>query len=414
MPSQKYLFQLNEIISIDTLATILSHYSEATGLPSLVTDYRGKPVTDMKYFRPICKKCRETELCTLCEKCDAFAGLEASFMGKPFIYLCHMGFVEAAVPIIVDGNYVGAVFTGQAKVEDECMKKLSRILPIKSDNTIVADDESNRIVPFKKFEACAQLIFTMANHFAEIGARNIIQQKLNEQEIKLLQESRSHEELKKDLARLELKNIQSQINPHFLFNTLNTIHHLAILENAERTSETISALSEMLRWSLSKAGTLVTIGDEINYIQSYLAIKSVTLQSRVKVKCNFDDTCFGCQIPAYTLQPLVENAFVHGLEPKEGEGHLTITVKHSDERIVMEVEDDGFGMAPYQLENVLKLKLNTSCQDTISLGIRNVIITLDHYFGSKFQWNVVSQQGGGTKIMLCIPFWNDRREETAT
>ncbi|MGX8700720.1 sensor histidine kinase [Caproiciproducens sp.] len=413
MAEQKYIFQLREIISIDTLEKILMHFSEATSLPAIVTDYCGRRMTAMNRFNPSCKQCRESPDVVLCEKCDAYGGLEASFKGSPVLYKCHLGFLDAAVPIIVDGNYIGAILTGQIRVEEQNMEQFSCVL---SEDTGVkkhAPERESVRMPLKKFESCTQLLFTMANHFAEIGARSMIQKELNEQKIKLLQESKSQMELKKNLARMELKNMQSQMNPHFLFNTLNVIHHLAVLEDAAKTSETISALSELLRWRLKNSNELVTIGDEINYIKSYLLIKSVTLRDRVKVQCDFDEAAQGCLIPPYTLQPLVENAFLHGLEPKEEGGTIKIGISRRDERVLMKIEDDGIGMSGFILEELLKLRQKESKLTIPSLGIRNVIKTLSHYFGDKFEWDLESRQGIGTKISLCIPYWEDKKEESS-
>ena len=128
MKKHKQFFQLLDIIPIDIIKEILKHFSEATGVNSMLIDHQGNPLVHFYKFIPFCEKLRKNpEGGHGCMKSDAYAGLEAFHSGKPYIYRCHMGIVDLAVPITINGQYLGAVMSGQLTVEKENLKNLDYI-----------------------------------------------------------------------------------------------------------------------------------------------------------------------------------------------------------------------------------------------------------------------------------------------
>jgi sensor histidine kinase YesM len=153
---------------------------------------------------------------------------------------------------------------------------------------------------------------------------------------------------------------------------------------------------------------MITIGEDLEYINNYLLIKHIAVRDRIQVNKSIDNSCLNVNIPPFTLPPLVENAFIHGLEPKEERGTLSITVMRETHRIRIVIEDDGLGMSNEMVEQILNLNSKQSKQTNVtSLGINNVIKTLTYYFGEAFQWDLKSSLGQGTKITLLLPDNNE-------
>ncbi len=371
-------FHLRDVVDVEALQEIQDRFSDATGLASIIVDYQGKPVVRYSNFRPFCTQVRQsTRGRQGCEQSDAHAGLEAARVGRPYIYRCHMGLIDLAAPIVVNGQYLGSIMAGQVLADDDQLARLERIA--RPGINLALHPELNPMlaqVPmmsFDKVQAAAQLMFTIANYIAEKGVASLIQQQLHEQNIRLMEETKSRAELEKALKEAELKALQSQINPHFLFNTLNTISRLALLEGASKTQEVVFALAELLRGSLSRVGQTAPLKDELNYIRNYLLIQQTRFRDRIKVQFDIDESCLDTEIPLLTLQPLVENAIVHGLEPKEEGGQLWIRALKLGNQVQIEVADNGLGMPAEVVEEITKLDLVRSGRTHLTgIGVSNV------------------------------------------
>lgn len=403
-------FHLRDVVEVSVLQEIQDRFSDATGLAAIIVDYQGKPVVRYSNFRPFCARVRQYASGREgCEQSDAHAGLEAVRLGRPYVYRCHMGLVDLAAPIVVNGQYLGSIMAGQVQVEEETMAILERIakpgLNLAQHPELKQLLETIPIMPFDKVKASAQLMYSIANYIAEKGVASLVQQQLNEQNMRLMEEAKARAELEKALKEAELKALQSQINPHFLFNTLNTISRLALLEGAPKTQEVVFALAELLRGSLRKIGQVATLRDEIAYIRHYLLIQETRFRDRIQVELDIDEGCLDSEIPLLTLQPLVENAIVHGLEPKEDGGHLTVRAVRQGDEVRIEVVDDGLGMPPEVVEEIIRLEPKRSGRSHLTgLGISNVHKRLQYHFGAEYHWDIQSRLGEGTKITLFLPY----------
>ena len=248
-------------------------------------------------------------------------------------------------------------------------------------------------------------MFNITNYIAEMSYNSLIQKQLDEYEINLLRAKNLNVELERNLAMTKLKNMQAQMNPHFLFNALNTISQQAILEGAEETPTLIAALSDILRKTIKSTNQITTLKDEVNYIKSYLHIMQVTLRERLEVVYDVDEACLDAQLPILTVQPLVENAVTYGIELKPNGGRITLSIHLAAGRVNITVSDTGMGMGRDILEQIRALKDPAASmkQDT-SIGIKNGLRILGEYFNPNFRWNVDSVQGSGTTFTLRIPY----------
>ncbi len=225
----------------------------------------------------------------------------------------------------------------------------------------------------------------------------------------LLMEQRIEDERQK--REYEYKMLQSQINPHFLYNTLNSIKWMATIQNSPGIAEMTTSLSRLLK-DISKGATnLVTIRHELSLINDYFIIQqyryggTITLTSSVD-----DDALLSCRILKFTLQPLVENAIFHGIEPKGTAGNITIHIYRNESAdIRIDVTDDGVGMEPELTARLLDMEAPASSSFFKEIGVSNVHKRLQYEFGNQYGLSIQSEKGKFTTISILLPF---REEDT--
>ncbi|OPH47318.1 hypothetical protein BC351_11525 [Paenibacillus ferrarius] len=206
------------------------------------------------------------------------------------------------------------------------------------------------------------------------------------------------------LKESELKSLQSQINPHFLFNTLNMLSKEAYLAGADKTSELISSVAGMLRYNLRKLDSKVSLKDELEVLEEYLTIQKARFGERLRVVREIDEEALSIELPILILQPLAENAFIYAIEPAEEGGTLTIRVKNEETCVIVQVQDTGQGMDQEQLNRLLSNTENSAYKGhSTGIGIWNVIHRLQLFYGIEEIMDVESQLGMGTCMTLKLP-----------
>lgn len=221
----------------------------------------------------------------------------------------------------------------------------------------------------------------------------------------LVEEIKDKSELDRLLKEMELKHLQNQINPHFLFNTLNTLSKMAYLEEAKATSNLIESVATLLRHSLGDIDGSVALRDEVEVVKDYFLIQKTRFSERVEFKLDIDESCLETLVPRLTLQPLVENAFIHGIEEKEDGGVISLYVYQSEEKVMVEVKDDGVGMAQDQIDRLLTLTndLDEHVGHSTGIGLTNVIRRLQLFYQESSVVEIESEINHGTTIRLVIP-----------
>jgi len=223
----------------------------------------------------------------------------------------------------------------------------------------------------------------------------------------LIEEIKEKSELDQLLKELELKHLQNQINPHFLFNTLNTISRMAYLEDANVTSRLIQSVSTLLRSSLGDINKSVTLKEEVNVVREYFYIQKTRFAERITFKTNIDEGCLDTKIPALTLQPLVENSFIHGVEKLEEGGIISLNIYCDDDQVIVEVEDNGKGMDEETKKRIfsrdqIDLHEQHSGHST-GIGLQNVIKRLELVYKKQDILEIDSEINRGTTIRMRLP-----------
>src|SRR5690625_5184883 len=151
----------------------------------------------------------------------------------------------------------------------------------------------------------------------------------------LVEEIKDQSELDQLLKERELKHLQNQINPHFLFNTLNTVSKMAYLEDAHETTELINSIAALFRYSLGDINRSVSLAEEVDVIKDYFLIQKHRFSDRVNISYNIDENCLHTRVPRLTLQPLIENAFIHGIEEREEGVTISLIIKQVNDYVII-------------------------------------------------------------------------------
>jgi len=215
---------------------------------------------------------------------------------------------------------------------------------------------------------------------------------------------RTLEEQKRLLLEARLDALQRQINPHFLFNTLNSIASL-VRFRPEQARELIVKLANILRTMLKDHDSYVLLRDELSFTDDYLGIEVVRFGAdKLKVVKEIDPATLDLFVPSMLLQPLVENSIKHGLEPRISGGTITVRSRIDGPRMIIEVEDDGVGIAPGRTHSSGVLR-------GTGIGMKNVRERLEVLFGGAAMFDVTSRPGRGTKVTLAIPISLENADE---
>ncbi|RED56812.1 sensor histidine kinase [Cohnella lupini] len=205
------------------------------------------------------------------------------------------------------------------------------------------------------------------------------------------------------LQESQLRSLQSQINPHFLFNTLDTLSKKAYLEGSEETSDLLASVAGLLRYSLKRLDRSVTLYDEVKVLKQYMEIQKARFTDRLEFHANIDETCLYVQIPGLTLQPIVENAVIHAVEPEEDGGAIWFSIRDGDDRVTIEIEDDGPGMTELKIKQILEEHVVETEGHSTGIGFSNVVRRLRLFYGREDVIEIESGSGRGTKVILKIP-----------
>ena len=224
----------------------------------------------------------------------------------------------------------------------------------------------------------------------------------------------SSELLKLNKRQAQYLALQNQINPHFLYNTLESIRSEALIAGLGSVAEMTEALATFFRYTISKVENLVSVEEEIQNCETYFRIQQYRFGTRLSlsIECDPDDRdeIYCCRLPKLTMQPILENSIIHGTECKIGSGHLTIRLERSGKRLLIRISDDGVGMDEASLarmnERLEKSGRAFASQNTETKGgiaLVNVNNRIHLLFGEEYGLHVFSMPGIGTDVEISLP-----------
>lgn len=213
-------------------------------------------------------------------------------------------------------------------------------------------------------------------------------------------------EMGRAVKNAELCALQAQINPHFLYNSLDLINCIAIRENVPQITEMVSALVKFYKLTLNSGHEIVTLSQELLHVKTYVRIQNIRFVEKIRFSCNQPEWLTLYTIPKILLQPLVENAIIHGiLESPTQTGSVSVLFSREmsdqgEEEIRICVEDDGVGIPPHILDKILK---EDCLHKGSGYGVKNVNERIQLFYGERFGLSYESTRPGGTKVNVRIP-----------
>ena len=212
---------------------------------------------------------------------------------------------------------------------------------------------------------------------------------------------RKANELHTELVTAKLETLKMQLQPHFLFNTLNTINAL-IHEDSEAADRMVTRLADLLRLTLYESRHEVPLARELEFVSAYVDIQQIRFQNRLAVSFEVRGPLLGAQVPSLVLQPLVENAIRHGIAPRARAGNVWVRAQRDGDRLILEVEDDGVGLPPGGDVMVR------------GIGLANTRARLQQLYDVNYELQIRRRESGGTYVRISIPFVESQDAETET
>ncbi|MGO4696105.1 sensor histidine kinase [Paenibacillus sp. 2TAB26] len=228
------------------------------------------------------------------------------------------------------------------------------------------------------------------------------------EQVRQLISQREKQEVEKRKA--EFAALQSQINPHFLINTLNAIKFMALISKADNIRNMTHSLTQLLASSFNRGGLLTTIADEVNHLKHYLYIMEIRFGRPIQMEWNIDPEVSGHYLLKLLLQPILENSIIHGLKDIDYPGIITITIVKEDKNLLITIADNGMGMTSDVID---QLEDRTASYTFSGMGNRNVHRRIQLHYGLQYGLRYESNLPQGTKVSIRLPLINEPDEEMA-
>ncbi len=385
--------QIRDLLDLKSLQRIQDDFAKSMALAFITVDYRGNPITSPSGFTEFCSKAREqVAFGEMCSQCDAHGGLHSAITGVPYIYRCHAGLVDFAVPLILEGSYVGAVLGGQVKLCEEEMNQLEYILPQqlnwRNDPELTAAHEKIKVAEYGKVESSVKLLGNMIQYLLEDAYQKSAQDK--------------------DAHAADGVHGPASLDPtdaERFFYALNVAAKTAYLEKAPRTADVICDLAGMIRYGWRSGDCrLSTLGEEADYIGRLLRVRKAQMGDELTYQLHLPDSCLRVVCPSMLLYPLVMNA-LHVGEDGAGRGvFVEVWGEVEQEDVVVTVWDNGTGLSSQTVESIL----DTQGYRDIGgerVDLYNMNRKLKDYFGSRYGLTIRSVGDGveGTQIQVRLP-----------
>ncbi len=252
-------------------------------------------------------------------------------------------------------------------------------------------------------EAFNRMIKSIRQYISELHEKAELERKLKEKDLENLI-------ITADLKEAELHALQAQINPHFLFNTLNAGAQIAMLEGADRACTFIENAADLFRYNMRNLDKPVTLGDEIENVENYMHLLNERFSDKIEFDIRKEESVLHLRIPCMILQPIVENAFIHGIDDVEYLGKISLHAYSKQGFAVISIKDNGKGMSEEKIKEIFSgnIKEDTNGESkhighTNGIGMNNILSRLKIYYNRENIVEIYSAPGVGTEVLLRIP-----------
>jgi len=312
-------------------------------------------------------------------------------------FVCRHGLENILLSIKVKDKTVGYIAGMQVySQETEYLKYMINIQTLQQEKAAELEYIAKSISSLKTVEANKMKVHEqLCNHLAKNISIDLSESVSHVDSVSRL--SIEKEILEKKIIDLEAKNMSLVINPHFLFNTLNCIARIAYFEHSHTTEELIYCLSDLLRYNLKQDSQLHTIEAEIDNIEKYLYIQKARFKNRLEYTIDIPERIKSYRIPNMVIQPIVENALIHGITPKRDGGKINIFAEEKDKEIIISIADNGNGFPKPVLDKIYQH------ENKSGLGFRSTNERIKQYYGECYGLEIVKSDYSGSTVTIKIP-----------
>lgn len=394
--------KISDMIDINLLQSIQDNCSRAMGIGAVTVDYRGNPITRYSGFTDHCMKVREVQgFSEMCAQCDAHGGLHAAITGQPYIYRCHADLVDFAVPLIINGTYMGAVLGGQVRVCEEEAEQLEYILPHQSNwrkhEQINDLYEKMETVSYEKVEATVQILRDIIVALTENANGKKIQDTLEEKDKQLTEERAARSELEDVIRKQEADAVYRSSEFRYFFYVMNIMSRLAHEEKAKKTEQVVYDFADVTRYEMSTQKKISTLGEELNYMEALLRIQKAWVGDKLDFTVSVPAGYWGIPCPFMLLRQILDH-IVDGLGGEPAYPFkLELYGQEDEDAFQLQIRCDGAVQSSDEWVHLLSASKGGSERSlhTINSG-------LQHVFGSKYGLSVSAREDKQTGVIIRI------------
>lgn len=395
-----------ELLPASTMQCIQDKFAAAVGLGVVTVDVAGNGVTEPTGLPEFChylrSKSKSHRRCTAFDPCS---GAAAHAKGHPVILDCCPGVVCVAMPLKAGNKPVGHMACGFVKIEEpgekqiEALKSMAHTYGL-DERILLGHYENIEVVLKAQIVAAAESLESIANSIVSLHMREAKRRLESEHHAEMVKKLQLVNRLEHQLQESEFRALEARINPHFLFNALNTIAE-AVSEGDGSAEDMVYALSDFLRFSLRNTKSTTSLREEIRCLENYLRIQHARFGSGLRTEIIVEPPEANPAVPSMILQPLVENAISHGLSGVGYTGLVRVAARVINGRLCITVSDNGVGFKDDMVVDFPML--DSSKRVRPGMGLRYVITKLRHMFGDDYSFSVESAPGCGARIAMDMP-----------
>ncbi len=398
---------LRDIITEEFQEEIQDSFAHATGFGVVFVDTEGKHIGTGGNFTRFCTAINQKEIgARYCAQTNRQAIALAMDNNQPSIYICHAGLVNIEIPLIFEGQYVGAITAGQVLSSDpDCYPRDT--VPCTEnwmdDPELVEYYSEIKTLSKQQIEATTTALANISNYIIQRYAFAKIQEELMNRRHELLMYQKKQLEIEHQLMVAKFDALQKQVTPHFVFNVINSVSRLVYLQEYQTAQDMLTSFSKMMRYSLSNIQSTVTLQQELEFIKHYLSIQKIRFNERIEYEINCPAEMEQLNVPFFSLQPLVENSIEHGILHMPGGGKVIIDCYCEEHNYRINIIDNGIGIDQEALSTI-----KNSMQDTHSspqnshIGLYNCYNRFKLMYSDAITFEIFSRPRQGVATVILI------------
>ena len=399
-------FDIIHLFGKEKLEEIQQKISKVTGLAFVTVDYKGEPVTEPTYFTEFCSCVRENETTVRgCLSSDAYGAIQAATTKKTCIYFCPCGLLEVAIPLVVEGHYLGGFIGGQIACDD-APDDIIRLETIFKRDEIIAEAG----IDCSLKERAPKMSFEQFCDAAELATMVIEQLRDNEiSHLKRSMDGKNNSHSKNRDDEVKLSSMNSATTLQFCMSTLTTIANLAMTEEAFETSEALVIFADFIKDMAMNTKTFWTISEEIDNVERYLSIRQLQMGERLKYSIDVPAEMNMWKVPQQILPVFVQLAIDCGVDMKEDGGEVKISGTYSTKDVVFEITDNGEGLSREKIEEYLAPFKRQSSDSGVLQSVDEICNNLNVLFDGDCEVKIEATEGQGRHVVIKYPRYNNER-----